>query len=682
LRNNDPLYWPDTSVDLSIRQQMNKNYTDCINILQTQWYQADVDQRFCLGDQDLWGLIFPGVATYRRKIFNFNLINPAVQMISGYQRRNRKSTICIPIMSPMQKTADQMTKCLYHVHNKCGAYQVYSDAFEQGALTQGLGFISIFKDTTCDPVSGDIRLRYIDMKSCLFDPYFRRHDLSDCRYFWTRQFFDRLEAATLYSQFYDEIMALPAGTYRDDKFYYMPEVYQIQFPNLIALDEYWYLATREATFIVDKETEECQEFTGDEEDLRDAIRNLHARDPAMKGRMKVIKKPKPTVRRTIILNDRVMVDEPDPNCIDRMPIVPMLGYFTPDTPYYAYKFRGVVRDARDAQYLYNRRKVTDLDILESQQQGLKIKKGALVTPDDSLNQGNGRVLSIDPAFQMSDVEPMQIIPPSPVMIQMEDMLKNITMEILGASEVMMGFEVDDKSGLMTALKQGAGMIRLQRLFDQLDESQRLCGEIIMQMIQKHWTYGKVEQVCGEEPTAEFDNKLFFKYGCKVVQGMLTESQQQLELNQLLYFKQVTGIDIPSDEIMEIAQIQNKDRIIKKIMDREQAAAQQQQQMAQLQMQQMQVDNQTKLSYSESQMGLAKERVAKIDTDKAVALDKLRKSEQEDTASLLNLMKAAKELEGLDIAHLREGIEALVHFKTLVQGPTEQAADNIAATPPA
>lgn len=681
MRNNDPLFWPGSSTDLSIRQTMNKNYTDSINILQTQWYQGDLDQRFMLGDQDLWGLIFPGVATYRRKIFNFNLINGAKEMVSGFQRKNRKSTIVIPVISPMQKTADQLTKCLYHVHNKCGAYQVYSDAFAEGALTQGLGFVSIYKDTTSDPISGDIRLRYIDMKSCLFDPYFRKHDLSDCRFFWTRQFFDKYEAADIYSQFRDEILALPSGTYRDDKFYYMPEVYQIQFPNLIAFDEYWYLTSREATFIVDKQTEECQDFDGDEEDLRDAIKQLYARQPELKGRMKVIKKQKPTVRRTIILNDKVLVDEANPYGLDRYPYVPFLGYFTPDTPYYAYKFKGIVRDMRDAQYLFNRRKVADLDILESQQQGLKIKKGALVTPDDSLNSGNGRILSVDPAFQMSDVEPMQIIPPSPVMIQMEEMLKQITMEIGGASEVLMGFDVDDKSGLMTALKQGAGLIRLQRLFDQLDESQRLCGDIIIEMIQKNWTFGKVQQVIGEEPTPEFDDKLFFKYGCKVTQGALTETQQQLELQQLLYFKQVTGMDIPNDEILEIAQIQNKGRIIEKMMAREKAAAEQQQKMAELQMQQMQVDNQTKLSYAESQRGLAAERVAKIDTDKAVAVDKLRKSRQEDTHALLNLLKAAKELEGMDVTHLKETLEALTHLQQLNQTPSEQKADQIASSSP-
>lgn len=680
MRNNDPIFWPSEDTDLSLRQGMNKNYTDCINILQTQWYNADVCQRVAMGDQDIWGIVFPGVSAYRRKVFNFNLVNNAIQMVSGYQRRNRKSTTCIPIRNSMQKTADQLTKCLYHIHDTSGAYQVYSDAFEQGALTQGLGFISIYNDLTNDPISGDIKVRYIDMKSCLYDPYFRKNDMSDCRYFWTRQFFDRNEAADLYPDYRDAILSLPAGTYRDDKFYYMPEVYQIQFPNLIAFDEYWYKATREATYIIDTQTEEVQEFEGTEDEYKEAIQRLTARDPSMKKRMKLIKRPKPTVRRTIVLNDKVLVDEPNPYKIDRMPYVPVTCYFTPDTPYYAYKFRGIVSDMKDAQYLFNRRKVADLDILESQQQGMKVKKGALTTPDDSLNSGNGRVLVLNENAQMTDVEQMDIHPPSPVMIQMEDMLKSLTMEIAGVSETMMGFEVDDKSGLMTALKQGAGLIRLQKPFDNLDMAQDQVGDIMIEMVQKLWTYGKVQQVIGEEPTPEFDNKLFYKYGCKIVAGALTETQQQLELQQLLYFKQVTGIDIPSDEILQIAQIQNKDRIIEKIMQKEKAAAEQQQQMSQLQMQQLQVDNETKLSYARSQDGLAAERVAKIQTDKAVNEERISRAEEERTASAINILKAAKELHGVDIAHLREKVEIALQLHDLLNRKSEEKKAENASEP--
>lgn len=636
---------------MSLKNQREKHYNDCINILQTQWYQADVDERFAMADQDIWGLIFPGVATYRRKIFNFNIINPILQAVSGHQRQTRKSTICIPIMDGDQKTADLMTKCLFHVHNQGNAYQIYSDAFELGALTSGIGFISIFPDYTSDPVSPDIKLRYVNFKSVLIDPFFRQMDLSDCRFLWTRQFFDKNEAAFLYPQHADQIMSLPGGAYRDEKFYYMPEVYQIQSPNVIAFDEYWYLSTRQALYLVDTQTQECIEFKGDEEDLRIVRMN-------MGDRIKIIKKPKKTVRRTLLINDRVLVDEPNPYGIDCYPYVPFLGYMTPDTPYYAYKFRGMVRDMRDAQYLFNRRKVADLDILESQQQGLIIKKGSLVTPDDAFNAGNGRVLVRDTNTTPDDIQPMQIIPPSPVMLQMEEMLMNIVYRISGVDPASMGIDVDDKAGIISMMRQAATARNLQRLYDQFDAAQRMCGDIIIEMIQNLWSWGKVRQVTGEEPTPEFDSKMFRKYGCKVIQGSLTETQKQLELAQLLHIQQLVPDLMPIEEILECTTIQNKDRIMQKIQQKQQSMQQQQQQMAQLQMQQMQIDNQTKLSYAASQESLANERQAKIQTDIAIAQDKLKRADAEDMNALLSFVKAVKEVQGMDIDHLQKSINVL------------------------
>tara|TARA_R110002126_G_scaffold51939_1_gene141827 strand:+ start:586 stop:2616 length:2031 start_codon:yes stop_codon:yes gene_type:complete len=635
-----------------MKRQMDQNYHDSINILQSQWYEADVDQRFVLGDQEIWSSLFPSTSAMQRKMFNFNLINSMVQMVTGHQRRNRKSSICIPVHDQMQQTADQFTKCLYQVHNQSGAYQVYSDAFEQGALTQGIGLVSIHNDTSIDP-SGQITTRYIDFKSVLIDPYFRRSDLTDCRYIWTRQFFDRDEAALLYPKFADEIMKLGNGSYRDDKFYYMPEVNQLQSSNIIAFDEYWYLSSREAEYLVDTSTNEIQEFDGDEEDFR------HVQ--YMTGnRFKLVKKPKQTVRRALLLNDVVLVDEPNPYGIDRYPFVAFLGYFTPDTAYYAYKFRGVVRDMRDAQYLFNRRKVADLDILESQQQGMKVKKGALVRPDDSLNRGNGRVLVIDEKFQMADVEQMQIVPPAPTMIQMEDMLEKITHRITGINDELLGSAIDEKAGVLSMLRQGAGLTTLQRLFDQFDESQKQCGDIMLEMIQKNWTFNKVKEVIGEEPTPEFDNKAFSKYGCKVIQGVLTESQHQLEFQQLLHLYELTGGTNPVilNRAIEVSTIQEKDKLLEKMEQFQQAQAEQENQMKQLQMQQIAVDNETKLAYARSQDGLAKERVAKIKTDMAVAEDKLSRAENEDTASLLNLVKTIKELQSMDTNNLLAKISTL------------------------
>lgn len=657
MRNNSPIFWPSTEINLSLRQSIQKNYSDSINILQTQWYQADLDQRFTMGDQDIWGLIFPGVATYRKKIFNFNITNGIIQTASGHQRRNRKTSTCIPIFNESQKTADQLTKCLFHVNNKSGAYQIYSDAFEKGALTTGLGFVETYIDYTQDVVSGDIKKRYVDMKSCLYDPYWRRHDMMDCRYWWTRQFFDRDEAATLYHEWEDEIRALPPGTYRDDKFYYMPEVYQIQFPNLIAFDEYWYLTSRESIYLIDKQTEECQEWQGDEEQLRDLMRRRSKEGIEFKSMLAVEKRRKPTVRRCIMINDKVLVDEANPYGLDRYPVVPCLGYFSSDTPYYAYKFRGLARDIRDAQYCFNRFQVNGMDQVEAQQSGIKMEKGALLTPDDSLNQGNGRVL-VTQIGSFDKVEKLHIDPPSPVFLQMVDTLKNYMSEIAGVTPEMMGQDIDDKAGIITMIRQSASITRLQPLFDQFDEFQRLDGDVTIEMIQKNWTHGKVKQVIGEDPTPEFDDRLFYKYGCKVATGVLTETQQQLEAQQLIYAKEILQLPISGKRILKALVIQDKDEIMQEVEAAEQAQQQAMQQRSQLEMQQLQVDNKTKLSYSQAQESLAHEREAKIKTDVAVAEDKLKRAHQEDTHALLNLIKAVKELKGMDLEHVAQQLSIL------------------------
>jgi len=458
---------------------------------------------------------------------------------------------------------------------------------------------------------------------------------------------------------------LPKGTYRDDKFYYMPEVYQIQFPNLIAFDEYWYLSDREATFMIDKKTEEVQEFVGDEEDARIIKMNFG-------DQIKFINRRKPTVRRTIVVNDKVFVDEPDPYHTDKYPVVPCLAYFNADTPYYAYKFRGITRDLRDSQYLFNRIKVYANDVIEAQQQGLKVKKGALVTPDDSLNSSNGRVLTIDGSFSMDDVQPMPIVPPPPIMLEMEERYKQVMNLISGVNETMLGTEINDKAGIIAMMRTTAGVTTLTKLFDNFDEYQKLCGDYQVAWIQGNWTYGKVKLIIGEEPTAEFDNKAFYKYGCKLKQEALTESLQQLELGKILHLREIIGENFPEDEIIEAMDIPNKDRIIEKIKATKEAQQKIAEEAHQMQMKQFEVDNQTKISYAHSQEGLAAERMAKIQLDKALNAERLQRAEEDKTAAVLNLVKAVKEIQGMDLNMFLQGIEMV---KSLEEAESNKAQAN-------
>jgi hypothetical protein len=274
------------------------------------------------------------------------------------------------------------------------------------------------------------------------------------------------------------------------------------------------------------------------------------------------------------------------------------------------------------------------------------------------------------------VEKLHIDPPSPVLLQMEDMLKDIMMQISGITPEMMGQEIDDKAGIISMIRASASITRLQTLFDQFDEFQRLDGDMTIEIIQKNFTYGKVQQIIGEPPSEEFDSKLFFKYNCKVAPGVLTESQQMLEAQQLIYARETLQIPISSKRILMKMNIQDKDEIIKEIEQAEQQQQQMEQQRAQLEMQQMQVDNQTKISYAHSQDGLAAERIAKIESDKAVNAEKISESQAQKNMALLNFLKAIKELQGIDLSHIEQSVNILNMLKPQEQvnqqQPTQEA----------
>ena len=79
-----------------ILKRMESFYADSITINQSFWGEAQIDTMFEAGDQTLWNEIYGNLPINRRKNFNFNRIRRIINMISGHQRRNRKSIIATP----------------------------------------------------------------------------------------------------------------------------------------------------------------------------------------------------------------------------------------------------------------------------------------------------------------------------------------------------------------------------------------------------------------------------------------------------------------------------------------------------------------------------------------------------------------------------------------------------------
>lgn len=659
--------------DHNILKLMDYTYSKNITINQSFWTEADVDNRFLAGDQSIFNDIYGNLPAFRKRQFSFNRIRRIVNMISGYQRQHRKSTVVTPVEARGQQTADQFTKLMYHVNNKGGIYEIMSDAF-QGGITTGMNMLSVWMDYRNDPVNGEIKVDNVAYNGYLIDPYFKNMDLSDCNNIWTRKYLTKNQAMALLPDRKDEIRGLAGWGNRDGKFQFMPESYNYGMQDLLIYDEFWYLSTRNQTLLVDTENGETTEWRGQEDDLADFLRTYP----------NVIKVDQeiPTTKLAIIVQGKVMYHGPNPLGIDRYPFVPVWAYYEPQIPYFPWRVQGVVRGIRDAQYLYNRRRIIELDILESQMNsGWIYKENALVNPKDVFLQGQGRGLALKAEAQMTDVqriEPGQV-PPS--MIQLSEMLGNELGQISGVNEELLGSAEDDKAGILSMLRQGAGLTTLQVLFDNLDRSQKMLGDMQIDLIQANWTPGKVQRILGEEPSQEFYNRAFGKYDAVVDEQPLTSTQKQLALRQALYLKEL-GIPIPTGYLIKNMNIPDKEELMQEIQQAEQAAQQQQQQMAQLQMQQMQVDNETKLSYSEAQHSLAAERLNKTRLDAALSAERMQRADEDRTGSILNLIKAVKEIEGMDLDHIERAVNVITQIGNAEkeEASAESSSSRVAKSP--
>jgi hypothetical protein len=657
-----PEYYEETHK--GILAKMEAFYAESVTINQSFWGEADTDTRFYVGDQTLWNEIYGNLPANRRREFNFNRIRPPINMVSGFQRRNRKSMIATPVENADDQTTDQLTRTLTWITNQEGVLDTISEAFLSSLIT-GLSFLQVWMDFRSDPVNGNIKVDVCPYNCFLVDPYFKKSDLSDCTAIWRRTFLTKRECVSLLPDKADLIMGLWGQDNRDGKFQFMPENYNYGLKNLLTYDEYYYKDYRTQKMLVDSQTGETQEWRSQDEDR---LKLFLQQFPSVK----VIEQEIPTVRLAIVVQGRVLYDGPNPLGIDVYPFVGVFGFYRPELPYFPWRIQGLVRGMRDAQYLYNRRMIINLDILESQiTSGWKYKEGSLINPADVFLSGQGRGLALKKDALMTDVE--QIQPPhiDPSMAQTLEVLGKEMNMVSGINEELLGSAIDDKAGILSMLRQGAGLTTLQPLFDQLDRSQKLLGKIMIDLIQANFTPGKIKKILeGEEPTQQFYNKAFGKYDVVVEEGLNTTTQKQMQFAQLLQMREL-GLQIPDDVIIDAVTIQNK----KKLMESIQAQKQQQQQMQQMQMQAAMEEQKARTDLAKARAvadrGLGVERISRVQENQALAVERRAAAVRDEETGLLNLVKAIKEIDDMDIQQLETLIELNARIKADAKPMTSQ-----------
>lgn len=649
----------------NVKQMMSHYYLSSYPANAAYWQQGAIDKRFKVGDQTLWSMIYGDNQYFQSRRFFFNLIRRHINMICGYQRKNRKSTVTMPVFDD-DKLADDFNAVLKWSEDRDGFQEYFSQAFE-GACDTGCSLLHLYPDYTLDPISGDLFTDQVAYNNFLIDPYFRKQDLTDCTFIWRRRWVNKAAAKALLPGHAKEIDKMRTNGLKDGRFPLQAELINLNTNQLFTYDEFHYRTTREATIILDPMTGEAVEWEEDQEDGDDIMKRTLAQQPWL-----VVKKTQvPTVKLVIALAGTPMYHGPNLLNIDPYPFIPMLTYHEPDIQSYAWRMQGIVRNLRDAQYLYNRRKVIELDILESQiNSGWIYPIDSVTDPKAFRQSGQGFLIPLKAGHLPNEIQRVEApgIPQS--MMELSRSLSEDITKISGVNEELLGAATDDKSGILAALRQGAGLVTLQTIFDKVDYSQRLYGKIRLQAIRKNFSKGKIRNILGHEPDNRFFTSHSLKYNVVVEEGNYSTSQKQMELQQLLHFKEL-GMPIADKSILRAAFITDKQQVISDMEESVQQQTQAQQAQAQQQQQKDNADIMSKYAKAKSDLAREKELMASAQEKVAKIVDIQSTAEHKRTEADLNLVKMMIELEDMDFANFKSSWEMAEVIKLSNSVPLNQ-----------
>lgn len=647
-----------------LKKLMDSAYTGGYAQNSIYWTQGIIDKRMKAGDQAMNNMIYGSNEFYTSKRYFFNLIRKHSNMICGFQRRNRKSTVALPIRQD-DAVADDYNAMFKYCEEKDGFQEYFSEAFE-GGVDVGMSLLHMYLDYSYDSVSGDLCTDQIAFSNFLIDPYWRKMDFSDCRYIWIRIWVSKERAMAILPQRQKEIEKLrPPGT-SDGRFQYQAELLNKNGNDLYPMDYFYYRDMREAKVILDPYTQESVLWEETAEDEEGDLAEILQQQPWLK----VTTRKVPTVSLGICISGKEMYHGPNLLGTDSYPFVPMVSYYDADLPSYLWRCQGIIRNARDAQFLYNLRKVIELDIMQSQVTSGWIYPVDVLTDPKALRQsGQGYVIPIKAGRSVEEIK--RIDPPAipQSMIELTLALGRDITEIIGATEELMGSSIDDQSGILNMVRQAAGLTGFQGIFDKADYSQRLYGKLRLQAVRKKYTRRKVRSILGREPHPDFFRANTLNYNIAVEQGSYSTTQRQAELQQLLHFKQL-GINIPDKAIIQAAFITNKKQLIEDMQQDAQAQQQMQQQQMQLEQQKEQSDMQLKQSKSQDNLASAQEKLARIDELHSSA-------EHQRTEADLNLIKILVGLDSMELDNLKRNFELAEAIK--ISHNTQMSKNNLQET---
>lgn len=649
-----PAYFPPFDTDTEPNESNIKIFMDNLYgkfepLEQARWNQSNTDTLFYAGEQRFINSYFNFNPNYNSQNYFFNFLQQPINMVTGYQRQHRKSINYIPLDGPFQEEADDLTKLETYANTYRNRLEKFSQGCEQSCIA-GMVLAQPYLDFTDDPINGTLDLKIWSYNSFMLDPYAREADFSDGNFIWLQQYVSKQEAINYFPEKADLIKTMSGYGNRYGKFYFLPENYNLARNDLLVLSYIWFKSKRMKKMLYNRNDGIAYDYYEDQKFLNELIQNT--------GFFEIIEVQVPTWKVAVVLNEQLMYLNYNPLGFDECPLVPIYWNWDAHVAQYDLRVRSLTRSMRDTQFLLNRRIILNHDISESSiNTGWMRKENAIVNEDDLRYAGQGKDIIIKDGYEMTDIQ--KIIPNAVPASDMElaNQLVDFIFRTSGVNQELMGMTDDSRSGIQEMLRQGAGLVTLQKYFDQWDMSLKLIGQIDKKIIQNRWSFGKIARILGKEPSAQFRMKTFTNYDVQVAEGLNTTIQQQQEFRQILELNQLIGGIIPPRFILQKSTIQGKNEIIKAVDEQQMQAMEMQKQQTLIEQSKLEAELELVHARSTAELATARERAGRAESNIGLFEERLSEITQNRSMALKNKVEALEKLVNIYSTFGNVGTEA-------------------------
>ena len=531
--------------------------------------ESSEDMAFYAGDQDTQE-VKNELIDKQRPATTYNIILPKINMLTGLAAQSHRSPYVFPVTSEDEAITELMNGVLKHYRRRLGLQDMEVAAFDK-AIKGGRCFLHIWVSKE-NPFKPTIKAKLIDGDQCWIDPSSTEYDLSDARFFFADEWFDKGTIKQRWGLKDDDFSQMSQTSSNIPAFFDSVR-------NLYRISQCWFYKYETMCWYknVKGNIEKCSpdEF----KKMTEEYQQMGMPAPEMRRSMTKV------LYYAIFSGSKILETKRAPYKHNTIPYI-LFGAYKNDVEN---RWFSAITMMKDPQRGLNTIRRQLVHLLQTLPKGILVHEVGAV-----LNIDEYETRSSDPSFHLevakdgiSKYKFEQQPQISPIYQSLDGMFNQSTKDVSGIQDSLMGEQTSSReAGVVVRLRQESGVAVLYVLFRGFRKSRIASCKMMLSLIQQYVTEQEIVRIDGAEGTkllainsqmnpevAGFNDVGALEYDIDIDEVADNATMRAAILDILMSFSQNNPGTIPPDLILEYSDLPlSAKQRVREYMDQQQELA--------------------------------------------------------------------------------------------------------------